>query len=1547
MGRGWAAVAVFLTIGNGLALVAFAQAPQGAAPGIQLAQQQRRPGGPRIRAVNTAQSDDEVSLDGVFLPPDRTAKRRLETAQQLLDDRRFGESVRLLGSLLENSEDFFFKPNPEQPVYRSLKAEAGRLLAAMPGEGRESYELQFGARARQMLKQATTAGDPTELAEVSRRFFFTEAGQDATFLLGRHHLDQNRPLAAALCFERLRAAPGAGQRLEPALSLTLATCWLRSGKPEKAKETLVRFKHAHPADVVVAGKAVPLFANDSQALVWLQEKLGAQQIAHQAEAGQWTMFRGDASRNASSLGGRPLLNVRWRQRTADDSTVEKFIGKLRHDFLSQDIIALPALHPLAIGDVVVMRTAFALEAVDFQNGKLIWKYSDTDDSLEQFLKAGSPQQTVPGAQQLFAGLDQRMWEDAIYGTLSSDGGQIYYVEDLGLAGVSSHIRTTVMPNGHRHASVNSRGTNRLAARELRTQGKLRWEVGGITGEDEPKLAGAFFLGPPLPLLGRLYALAEIKGQEIRVMALSAKTGALEWSQQLASVDQGVTADGFRRNAGAVPSFADGLLVCPTSAGAIVAIDSTTRSLVWGYQYPRAQQYPIDRVNVGRPIYPGTERRASEHWADGSVTIADGRVLVTPVETDQLYCLNLSDGQEMWKQNRGDQLYVACVHRGDVVLVGRNAVSGVRLASGEKAWPDIELAGGSMPSGRGFYSGDFYYLPLTTAEVAKINLKTGRIDERSRSRSGAIPGNLVSHRGSIVSQGPDFVEAYYQIDSLKEQIAKTLRDRPDDPKALAGLAEVKLDQGLLAEAVALFRRSYELKPEEATSGQLIDSLLEALRVDFVANRGSLDELDHLVEQPHHRLLFWRLKALGLQAAGEILPAFETYMKLVDEDTPSALDAVDERLTVRRDRWIRGQLEQLYSAANEDQQHAIDAVVATRLAKALEPQSTDALRAFMGVFGSHPAADAARAALVARLGDEDLLERNLLLRKLERSGDDVQAATATAQMAQILRQAGRPELAAIYYRQLAGRFADVACAGGKTGKQLVADVSDDEALRKGLAADRPWPLGNVTVREDKAPSRMAGTSLRLPRPLDLAITGPTGLLFKDTTISFDMQQQFLAAEDGLGERRFRIQLNEQGARRVVVNRSLYNTPQPNYVSVNGGLLVLSLGNQLMALDTLRLGDPSSNRVLWMQELNDQIGGIGTGQAINVRAVALPWGGTRGVPEDAFNRRLGSIGPVNDDGVYFQRLHDLYCVNPLTGKTVWTRKNVGLGNDLFGDDELLFVAPPVDGDTQVLRTSTGASLGVRRVAPFNKRITTIGRHVLSWEPDGIKQMLVMRDAWLDQTEWSYSFAPHSKADVVSQEAIGILQPDGEFTLVSLADGKLLIKDRLEPEKSLTDINLLRTRDAYLLTTNSAARTEANVTMQPVPNASTSRLINGRLYAFDAATGKKLWPAPAVLAQQGLLLSQPSELPVLVFVRQILRPGAVSAQPKLSVLCIDKRSGRVLYQNDQLTGAQVANFEIIGDAAAKTVVLTVASKMITLTFTDDPLPQASLQFQGNNVLK
>ena len=415
------------------------------------------------------------------------------------------KAVRLLGALLENSEDFFFKPTADEPVYRSLKAEAGRLIAGLPADGRAVYELQFGARARQMLKEATAHGNLAEVAEVSRQFFYTEAGQEATFLLARHHLDQDRPLAAALTLERLGEMPSARERLEPSLSLTLATCWLRAGKPERASETLVRLKHTRGiGDLTIRGKAAPVFAADAQAVAWLENKLGPQRLARTADAEEWTMFRGDESRNAASAGGQPLLNVRWRQRTADDDVVEKFVGKVRHDYLNQDIVALPSLHPLAVGDVVVMRTAFALQAVDFTNGKLVWKYPSIDDSLEQFLKAGGLQQQSPGSQQLLYGLDQRIWEDADL-RHAQQRRRSRSITSRTSAWPASRPTFAIrsMPNGRRTQTGTARGTNRLAARELRTQGKLKWEVGGVTGEDEPKLAGAFFLGPPLPLLGSL------------------------------------------------------------------------------------------------------------------------------------------------------------------------------------------------------------------------------------------------------------------------------------------------------------------------------------------------------------------------------------------------------------------------------------------------------------------------------------------------------------------------------------------------------------------------------------------------------------------------------------------------------------------------------------------------------------------------------------------------------------------------------------------------------------------------------------------------------------------------------------------------------------------------------------------------------------------------------------------------------------------------------------------------------------------------------------
>ena len=212
----------------------------------------------------------------------------------------------------------------------------------------------------------------------------------------------------------------------------------------------------------------------------------------------------------------------------------------------------------------------------------------------------------------------------------------------------------------------------------------------------------FFLGPPLPLRGHLYVMAEIK-DEIQLLALDGASGNLLWSQQLAMVESNITQDPFRRLAGVSPSYSDGVLICPTGAGCVVAVDLATRSLLWGYIYSHSRLR--SRTSMGRRMRGMPFQTAFNNsngpmprWLDGTAMIVNGRVLITPAEADSLYCLNLADGKPAWTAKprvklgpHGEQLeqhyYIACVHKGVVVLVGRNSIDAINLEDGSKAWGD--------------------------------------------------------------------------------------------------------------------------------------------------------------------------------------------------------------------------------------------------------------------------------------------------------------------------------------------------------------------------------------------------------------------------------------------------------------------------------------------------------------------------------------------------------------------------------------------------------------------------------------------------------------------------------------------------------------------------------------------------------------------------------------------------------------------------------------------------------------------------------------------
>ncbi|MES1213368.1 MAG: PQQ-binding-like beta-propeller repeat protein, partial [Singulisphaera sp.] len=627
-----------------------------------------------------------------------------------------------------------------------------------------------------------------------------------------------------------------------------------------------------------------------------------------------------------------------------------------------------------------------------------------------------------------------------------------------------------------------------------------------------ELGGAFFLGAPLPLADMVYALTEVKG-EIRLVALNAATGKIDWSQQLAVLETMVGTEQLRRCSGLCPSYADGVLVCPTAAGAVVAIDLTTRSLLWGYQFARNDGNTPEVARLGMIRNPGlvpNNAANGNRWTDASVTIAAGHVLLTPPESNQLHCLNLLDGKLLWQKPRDDGLYIGCVFEEKVLVIGRNTIRALALRDGTPCWPEaaLPLPVGSVPSGRGFFNGRRYHLPLTSAEVAAIDVETGQIVARSKSRTGTVPGNLICHRGAVISQSIECIERFDQRDDLWQQIGAAIEANPNDATALARRGELLLDEGNFREAAESLQKSYGFAADPRTRELLVDALLEGLRIDFPAYREQLVEIEKLIDQPAQRSTFLRLVAVGWQNAGNVPAAFEAYMHIAGLTAgANDLERVDHVLSVRRDRWVQARLKELLEAASPVDRSAMEKTIQARLELALQAAGTGELRTFLAYYGTLPIGDRAREALIPRLSEEgSLVEAEQLLKRLETSGEPRRAARATAQYAALLESAKRHEEAAIYYKRLLARFPDEECLEGRTGQQIVAAIPQNSELHKLLAPQDPWPVGAVEREEGKSPVGV------VTRHFALELAGPLAPFYQDSTICVDQQQQSLVGFDG---------------------------------------------------------------------------------------------------------------------------------------------------------------------------------------------------------------------------------------------------------------------------------------------------------------------------------------------------------------------------------------------------------------------------------------------------
>lgn len=1470
-------------------------------------------------------ADGGSTGSGLF-PTDRTQTRRLALARDFIEQQNYTRGLQALQAVLDEPKDSFFRPDPERPGnHRSVKVEAQRLISELPQEGRDLYELQYGSIAQGLLERAETDGDFARVAEVVRRFYHTKAGFTATMALATEHLDHGRALAAALLLDRVTKNHIHVRSPDPTLLLKGALAWLRAGMPSQAEETLVRLQGlAVNGKITIANHKLDIFTDRTKAIAWLQKSLGGAASGIQVGLDDWLIPRGASSRNGSSVGKAPYLNEGWSQslvegsgsdEAQDKKLKEYFTGpytdfRQRGDHLT--VAAVPSGQPLAVGGLVIARSYGDIRAYDTDSGQLAWASYDKDTHLTSTLSNRSSEvrnvNTGLAVSTTSLLLTQRAWKDNTWGTLTSDGERVFAVEDLSVLPIN--MNAFMRPN-----PSSERAKNRLSAYEVKT-GKLVWEL--PHGGPNDVADNTFFLGPPLPLGQELYAIAEANS-EFQLVGMNRRTGRVVWSQVLAASDAVGQPDLTRRTSGLSPSYSSGVLVCPTDSGAIVAVDLATRELLWARRYANDTQgngrnrFGFGIVNSQMSRGRGQIGNEPTSWIDSLAVIAESYVLITPRDQQKLLCLNLLDGDLVWEKERKNGLYLAGVHNGNAVVVGTGGMEAFSLAKGDPVWSEPPTL--PMPSGRGLLNGDFYYLPLATAEVAKVDLRSGMLVGRTMARNGQAPGNLIGVRDRILSQTVESLEGYRHLDMLEPELLAKLETHPDDPRALALRGEILMQRGKLAEAFDDLRKASNQKIEDAQLRRiLVESLLEGLRIDFPRFREASQQIATLVETPKHRSSFLRLQGAGFEKAGDVRNAFDTYLTFTDPKVSHLeLEQIESQWALRRDRYVETRLAGLYKKANDAEKKGMDALLEERLSQAIEHKNPEELRRFLSFFGTRPLADRARAVLIEQLTPTgELLEQERWLSELALSSDTAAALRAKLQHTQLLLDAKQPAHAAIVLGKVGAEIPPDLKLGERSATDVARTLRENAELKQ--ADNVSWPVGKVIVAKNATNPTAVQRAIRIPTE------GNLGDFYRDSSFEVDSRGQILVAKGRDGNTLWKFN-NPELARN-------YGNVYLNRVHAHGHIVVFTIGTNVAAVDTLGTKDNPGPRLLWKTSLIEDVGGANPNSVgISMRQIRMNNGVPKYVAYDQTGQPIGSVGHVTSEFVVMQKGKRLYAVDLLTGKTLWMREGTTPGSEMFGTSEHLFVMGTDEINARMINARDGALLGTRRLADANNRVLMDDRFVVM-RVEGDNGGLACRDVVDDVEVWKHEAKGAFQYAVLPSREIACIGIDGKLAILNTRTGKTRFTDQLDAIPDLTGLMVISGAGTDTVLVGRTGKADPKVQVQQF--GVYGRPFAGNALGYDSATGKRLWNIE--IDKHAIDLTHPGQSPILFFTGMFLTQPVAGRgfTNQLGVKAIHRATGEVLF-DERFTNENYQT-DILIDAVKKNVELKLYRTILAFKFPETP---------------
>ncbi|MFM8286038.1 MAG: PQQ-binding-like beta-propeller repeat protein, partial [Planctomycetaceae bacterium] len=350
----------------------------------------------------------------------------------------------------------------------------------------------------------------------------------------------------------------------------------------------------------------------------------------------------------------------------------------------------------------------------------------------------------------------------------------------------------------RAADLMAAGTfSTLVALDLEREGDLLWTRKPEQCGVEP--GNWAFEGTPVCHRDRLFVLLRKSAPQVtlQVACLLPATGQLEWSKTLCTAAAALE-DDLDEQHQLLLAASEGSLFCATQLGSVIALDARLGQIEWVARYPHVAAGGVEGLHQRQQLGPSP------------CVVADGLVLVAPIDSDSVWAFQQSSGLRLWQKAIPGQARQLLGLAGGRVVVASDQLWGLDPETGDTSW----LAGRESPeartAGRGLLAGGMVYWPRYD-EILVVEAESGRLRrDIPLAAEFQVPGggNLAGDYGFLVCAQEQRLLAFAQdpVDQPEEAPRAKLKENQEarleqDPHAIGQAADAiaALCDGLRAEA----------------------------------------------------------------------------------------------------------------------------------------------------------------------------------------------------------------------------------------------------------------------------------------------------------------------------------------------------------------------------------------------------------------------------------------------------------------------------------------------------------------------------------------------------------------------------------------------------------------------------------------------------------------------------------------------------------------------------------------------------------------------------